>query len=51
MSLLLAATPVSRRLNKLVDPISTLTADLPGPLDPDHHRTEAVGRSRWRPAT
>ena len=39
ISLLLAATPVSRRLNKLVDPISTLTAEpATGPLDPGHHR-------------
>ena len=43
LSLLLSATPVARRLNKLVDPISTLAGDLPGPLDPDHHRSEAVG--------
>jgi fucose 4-O-acetylase-like acetyltransferase len=43
VSLALAATPVSRRLNKLVDPISTLTAEpSSGPLDPGHHRSEAV---------
>jgi fucose 4-O-acetylase-like acetyltransferase len=43
VSLLLAATPVSRRLNKLVDPISTLTAEpATGPLAPGHHRNEAV---------
>ena len=30
VSLLLAAAPVSRRLNVLVDPITTLTADTPG---------------------
>ncbi len=43
VSLALAATPVSRRLNKLVDPISTLTAEpSTGPIDPGHHRSEAV---------
>lgn len=43
VSLLLAATPVSRRLNKLVDPISTLAAEpAAGPLHPGHHRTETV---------
>ena len=43
VSLLLAATPVSRRLNVLVDPISTLAADArAAPMAPEHHRTEAV---------
>ena len=43
VSLLLAATPVSRRLNKLVDPISTLTAEpAAAPISPAHHRTEAI---------
>lgn len=40
VSLLLAATPVARRLNVLVDPISTVTADTPGVLEPDQHRTD-----------
>ena len=44
LSLLLAATPVSRRLNVLVDPISTLTAELPGVLSPEHHRTRTLER-------
>jgi fucose 4-O-acetylase-like acetyltransferase len=44
VSLLLAATPVARRLNLLVDPISTVTADTPGVLDPDHHRTSVEER-------
>jgi fucose 4-O-acetylase-like acetyltransferase len=39
VALLLAATPVARRLNVLVDPISTVTADTPGVLEPDHHRS------------
>ena len=42
LSLLLSATPVSRRLNRLVDPISTLTeavpALVPGQVPPEHHR-------------
>ena len=40
VALLLAATPVARRLNVLVDPISTVTADTPGVLEPDRHRTD-----------
>lgn len=43
-SLLLAATPVSRRLNALVDPISTLTAEPSGVLDPDHQRLRTTAR-------
>jgi fucose 4-O-acetylase-like acetyltransferase len=42
LSLLLAAPPVSRRLNRLVDPISTLSAEPSGRLAPDHHRSAAV---------
>ena len=42
ISLLLAATPVSKRLNKLVDPISTLSAEPAGPIAPGQHRAEAV---------
>jgi fucose 4-O-acetylase-like acetyltransferase len=43
VSLALAATPVSRRLNKLVDPISTLASEPSiGPVDPGHHRSQAV---------
>jgi fucose 4-O-acetylase-like acetyltransferase len=44
VSLLLSATPVARRLNRLVDPISTLTGDVPGPIEPDHHRVETTGQ-------
>jgi fucose 4-O-acetylase-like acetyltransferase len=44
VSLLLAAAPVSRRLNVLVDPITTLAADTPGVLAPEHHRTETLDR-------
>ena len=44
VSLLLSATPVSRRLNRLVDPISTLTADMPGVLHPTHHRIDTHRR-------
>jgi fucose 4-O-acetylase-like acetyltransferase len=44
LALALAATPVSRRLNKLVDPISTATEDTPGILLPDHHRERAQHR-------
>jgi fucose 4-O-acetylase-like acetyltransferase len=40
LALLLAATPVAKRLNVLVDPISTVTADTPGVLEPHHHRTD-----------
>jgi hypothetical protein len=36
--------PVSRRLNKLVDPISTATEDTPGILPPHHHREHAQHR-------
>ena len=49
VSLLLAATPVSRRLNALVDPISTLAADTPGVLDPQHHRHETIERLALAP--
>jgi fucose 4-O-acetylase-like acetyltransferase len=38
LSLALAATPVSRRLNVLVDPISVAAADIPGIVAPDHQR-------------
>lgn len=44
VSLLLSASPVSRRLNRLVDPISTLTADMPGALHPTHHRVDTHRR-------
>jgi len=44
LSLLLSAAPVARRLNKLVDPISTLSADLPGVLAPEHHRVRVQHR-------
>jgi len=44
VSLLLSATPVARRLNRLVDPISTLSGDLPGPIGPDQHRVETTGQ-------
>jgi fucose 4-O-acetylase-like acetyltransferase len=43
VSVLLAATPVSRRLNTLVDPISTLDLELPGVVDPAHHRRQTIG--------
>ncbi|QNN51385.1 acyltransferase family protein [Nocardioides mesophilus] len=38
LSLLLAATPVARRLNALIDPISTVSTGLPGPVDPAEQR-------------
>jgi fucose 4-O-acetylase-like acetyltransferase len=38
LALALSATPVAKRLNKLVDPISTATEDTPGMLPPHHHR-------------
>jgi len=44
VSLLLSASPVSRRLNRLVDPISTLTEEMPGALHPTHHRLATTGR-------
>jgi fucose 4-O-acetylase-like acetyltransferase len=44
LALALAAAPVSRRLNKLVDPISTATEDIPGILPPHHHRERAQHR-------
>ena len=44
LALALSATPVARRLNKLVDPISTVTEDTPGMLPPHHHREQAVRR-------
>ena len=46
VSLLLSATPVARRLNKLVDPISTLSSvpPLTGPIFPQHHRDDAQRR-------
>jgi fucose 4-O-acetylase-like acetyltransferase len=40
LALLLAATPVARRLNLLVDPISTVTADTPGVLEPHQQRLD-----------
>ena len=46
-----SATPVSRRLNRLVDPISTLTADMPGALRPHAPPDETPGGWRWRTAT
>jgi len=49
VSLLLAATPVSRRLNVLVDPITTLAADTPGVLEPGHHRAETLDRLALTP--
>jgi fucose 4-O-acetylase-like acetyltransferase len=49
ISVLLAATPVSRRLNVLVDPISTLGSELPGILDPAHPRTEVTGSLAMAP--
>ncbi len=39
VALLLAATPVARRLNALIDPISTVSLETTGVIDPDHHRT------------
>lgn len=44
LALALAATPVSRRLNSLVDPISTATADTPGIIEPHHHRVRTEHR-------
>jgi fucose 4-O-acetylase-like acetyltransferase len=44
LALGLAATPVSRRLNVLVDPISLANADLPGVLRPDHQRVRLQRR-------
>jgi fucose 4-O-acetylase-like acetyltransferase len=49
VSVLLAATPVSRRLNALVDPISTLSADLPGVVDPAEHRTAVIASLAMAP--
>ena len=47
VSLLLSATPVARRLSRLVDPIATLSSvpDLGGPIAPHHHRDAAERRS------
>jgi fucose 4-O-acetylase-like acetyltransferase len=42
LSLLLAATPISRRLNVLVDPISTLAAEPGGVIEPEHHRSRTM---------
>jgi fucose 4-O-acetylase-like acetyltransferase len=42
LSLLLSATPVSRRLNILVDPISTLSAEPGGVIEPEHHRSRTM---------
>ncbi|MGN6575086.1 MAG: acyltransferase family protein [Nocardioides sp.] len=39
VALLLAATPVARRLNAVIDPISTVSLETTGVIDPDHHRT------------
>jgi len=39
VALLLAATPVARRLNAVIDPISTVSLETAGPIEPDHHRT------------
>jgi fucose 4-O-acetylase-like acetyltransferase len=39
VALLLAATPVARRLNAVIDPISTISLDTTGVIEPDHHRT------------
>jgi fucose 4-O-acetylase-like acetyltransferase len=44
LSLLLAATPVARRLNVLIDPISTVTVDVGGSVEPDHARLAATER-------
>ena len=44
LALALAATPVARRLNRLVDPINTATADTPGVIPPHHHREETQRR-------
>jgi fucose 4-O-acetylase-like acetyltransferase len=49
VSVLLAATPVSRRLNVLVDPISTLGADLPGVLHPAEPRTAVTASLAMAP--
>jgi fucose 4-O-acetylase-like acetyltransferase len=49
VAVLLAVTPVSRRLNVLVDPISTLGVELPGVLDPAQHRTEVIGSLAMAP--
>lgn len=44
VTLLLSAAPVARRLNTLIDPISTVTADTRGVIAPDHHRLHTQGR-------
>jgi fucose 4-O-acetylase-like acetyltransferase len=44
LSMLLSAGPVARRLNTLVDPISTLTGDDALAVDPHHHRARTVDR-------
>ena len=49
ISLLLSATPISRRLNALVDPISTLNAEPGGVLEPGHHRTQNIERVALAP--
>jgi hypothetical protein len=42
VALLLAATPVARRLNAVIDPISTVSLDTTGVIEPDHHRIVAT---------
>ena len=44
LALALSASPVARRLNKLVDPISSATEDTPGLLQPHHHRVAVEDR-------
>jgi fucose 4-O-acetylase-like acetyltransferase len=44
----LAATPVARRLEPLVDPISVALADTPGVLEPDHQRRQVQRRLAYR---
>lgn len=44
LALALSATPIAKRLNKLVDPISTATEDTPGMLEPHHHRVDVEHR-------
>ena len=49
VSLLLAASPVSRRLNALVDPISTLSVDLPAAVDPAEQRSAVTASMALAP--
>lgn len=44
LTLLLAAAPVARRLNTLVDPISTVGSGPGLAAEPDHHRLRTHGR-------